>query len=171
VRRRHGRLHRLFLLSANKLKSRLLAPNYEQAFDLRFAPNLENISKIPGDDTEDITAMLNSIKQKVRQNGTDQLKLYAHMSSMMETGINCKVILLKSERRLCVILYESGLFSKPLVELERVCRIEKISTKYTPPPGVDTPYYYVEGVLDEVVHIGVFEHLTMRKVRLCKRKD
>ncbi|KAK1751200.1 hypothetical protein QBC47DRAFT_392424 [Echria macrotheca] len=61
VRKRFGRFQRLIRLSGNQVKGKLLKPSCQQGFTLRAIPNRKGV---PTDDTPDINALLNSIKNE-----------------------------------------------------------------------------------------------------------
>jgi hypothetical protein len=65
VKKRHGRLHRLCLLSSNKVKGSTLNPIYKEEFHIRVDPKTVNKAAIPLGDTENITAILDEVKEKV----------------------------------------------------------------------------------------------------------
>jgi len=56
-------MYRLFLLSSNRVKGSILTPAYYQ--DFRIEVPADSIGKIPIDDTDDITTLLDDIKNKV----------------------------------------------------------------------------------------------------------
>jgi hypothetical protein len=58
-------MHRLVLLSGNKFKGNILEPAYKKNFHIRVDPNFVNAVDIPQEDTEDITAILDEVKEEV----------------------------------------------------------------------------------------------------------
>jgi hypothetical protein len=87
VRRRYGRMHRLFLLSSNKVKGSILTPIYYQ--DFRIEVLADSILKIPADDTIDITALLDDIKDKV-SNQRRHKGSHAYRSSITGDGTSLR---------------------------------------------------------------------------------
>jgi len=74
IKKRYGRLHRLFLFSSNQVKGSTLRPTYSEEFHLRIdpespgglgGPGSTNGAAIPLQDTEDVTAILDDVKEKV----------------------------------------------------------------------------------------------------------
>jgi hypothetical protein len=58
-------MHRLFLLSSNKVKGRILEPAYDEKFRVRADPDFMTVGQIPQGDTDDIRAKLDKLEQKV----------------------------------------------------------------------------------------------------------
>ena len=102
IKKRYGRLHRLFLFSSNQVKGSTLRPTYSEEFHLRIdpespgglgGPGSTNGAAIPLQDTEDVTAILDDVKEKVYKI-TQFTNIQTNFTSMKENGMNCKIEML-----------------------------------------------------------------------------
>jgi len=63
VKRRYGRMHRLLLLSSNRVKGSTLKPEHREMFNIRVPRDFVDGKDIPQNDTADITAILEQVKK------------------------------------------------------------------------------------------------------------